>query len=280
MKVNEKGVLEESEVFFHNPSQISKKLFFNIICCGNFTCDSHYRVKRHTYHSYLLIYVLKGRGYYKKNGKNYFLKENSITLIDCNIPHEYGTNSGWKFLWIHFDGKLTKDWYEQINNKKQCYKEVLNSIEVINTMKETIDCLKFNKSSKEALINKYIIYLLSEFIIDDNQKNDINPFQTIMGYINNNLDKKISIEELANKACMSEFHFIRKFSKEVGYTPYDFILHSRINASKFYLTTTNKTIKEILYLCGFKDSSAFSTAFKKIVKQSPTQFRQTNKTSI
>ena len=276
MKVDEKGVLEESEVFFHNPSQLSKKLFFNIICCGNFTCDRNYRVKRKTYHSFLLIYVLKGKGYYKKEGKTLLLKENSLTLIDCNVPHEYGTNSGWKFLWIHFDGILAKNWFNQIDKKKQCYVEILNTIEIINYMKEIIDCLKYNKVSNEALINKYIVSLLSEFIIENNGNTDINPFQNIMGYINNNLDKKLTIEDLANRACMSEYHFIRKFSKEVGYTPYEFILHSRVNASKFYLTTTNKPIKEILYLCGFKDSSAFSTAFKKIVNISPSKFRENN----
>ncbi len=276
MKVDEKGVLEESEVFFHNPSQLSKKLFFNIICCGNFTCDRHYRVKRKTYHSFLLIYVLKGKGYYKKEGKTLLLKENSLTLIDCNVPHEYGTNSGWKFLWIHFDGILANNWFTQIDKKKQCYVEILNTIEIINYMKEIINCLKYNKVSNEALINKYIVSLLSEFIIEKNGNTDINPFQNIMGYINNNLDKKLTISDLANRACMSEYHFIRKFSKEVGYTPYEFILHSRVNASKFYLTTTNKPIKEILYICGFKDSSAFSTAFKKIVNISPSKFRENN----
>ncbi len=276
MKVNEKGVLEESEIFFHNPSQLSKKLFFNIICCGNFTCNNHYKVKRNNYNSYLLIYVLKGNGYYKKDNKIFNLKTNSLSLINCNKPHEYGTYSGWKFYWVHFDGQQAKEWFEHINNKTQCYKDVLNSLKIISSMKKIIDCLKYNNANNEALINKYIVYILSEFLIEDKITENSNPFQTIIGYINNNLDKKISIEKLAKKACMSEYHFIRKFNQEIGYTPYEFIINSRINASKFYLTTTSKSIKEILYICGFKDSSAFSTAFKKIVKMSPSQFRQLN----
>ncbi|MDC7248300.1 MAG: AraC family transcriptional regulator [Sphaerochaetaceae bacterium] len=278
MKVNEKGVLKESEVFFHNPSQLSKKLFFNLICCGNFTCNRNYKVKRNTYHSYLLIYVLKGNGYVKEDDKNITISENSLTILDCNIPHEYGTNIGWKILWIHFNGARAKDWFNLINEKKLCYKKIYNSLNVINTIEEIINCLKFNKANIEILINKYIVSLLSEFIIENEGDNNTNPFNSIMGYINNNLDKKITIEDLAKRACMSKYHFIRKFSKEVGYTPYEFILNSRINASKYYLTTTNKPIKEIFFLCGFKDSSAFSTAFKKVVNQSPSEFRQINKT--
>jgi AraC-like DNA-binding protein len=275
MKVNEKGVLEESEIFFHNPSQLSKNLFNSIICCGNFTCNNHYKVKRATYNSYLLIFVLKGNGYYKKDNKIINLKTNSLTLINCYESHEYGTHSGWKFYWVHFDGPQAKCWFEHIHNKSQDYKDVINSLQLISTMKGIIDCLKYNNGSQEALINKYIVNILSEFLIEE--KVTEKPFQSIVGYINNNLNEKITIKELAKRACMSEYHFIRKFYKEVGYTPYEFIINSRINASKFYLTTTSKSIQEILYICGFKDSSAFSTAFKKIVKMPPSKFRQLNK---
>lgn len=280
MKINEKGVLSQSEIFFHNPSQLSKKIFNYVICCGNYSCNNHYKVMRNTYNSYLLIYVLKGNGYYKKNGKIYNLKTNSFTIIDCNIPHEYGTISGWKIYWVHFDGTQAKDWYHYINIKTQGYIEVLNSLKIITNMKNIIDCLKYNEGSNEALINNYLVNLLSEFLLEKETNKEKKPFQSIVGYINNNLDKKISIEELAKIACLSEYHFIRKFYKEVGYTPYEFIINSRINASKFYLSTTTKSIKEILYLCGFKDSSAFSTAFKKIVKMSPSQFRQINKKEL
>lgn len=277
MKINEPGVLKESEIYFHNPSQLSQKIFFNIICCGNYSCDNHYKVKRMTYNSFLLIYVLKGNGYYKKDGKTYYIKQNSITLIDCNIAHEYGTNSGWKIFWVHFNGVLAPQWYSNIIIKTQGYKELLNSVNIISTMKGIIDCFKYDNGSNEVLINKYMVDILSEFFVEEKSKENEVPFQTIVGYINNNLDKRITIEDLAKKACMSQYHFIRKFYKEVGYTPYEFIINSRINAAKFYLTSSDKSIKEILYICGFKDSSAFSSAFKKIVKVSPSEFRIINK---
>lgn len=277
MKVNEKGVLKESEIFFHNPSQLSQKMYFNIICCGNFSCDNHYLVKRNNYYSFLLIYVIKGRGFYKVDNKINYIKQNSITLIDCNKPHEYGTHTGWKIFWVHFNGKLAMDWYNQIYHKTQGYKELINTANTFENMKKIIDCLKYNNGSNEALINKLIVDILSEFLIEENVESQENPFQTIVGYINNNLNKNITIDELAKRAYMSKYHFIRTFYKEVGYTPHEFIINSRINAAKFYLSTSNKSIKEIIYICGFKTESAFSSSFKKIVKISPSKFRQINK---
>ncbi len=277
MKVNEKGVLKESEIFFHNPSQLSQKMYFNIICCGNFSCDNHYLVKRTNYYSFLLIYVIKGRGFYKVDNKVNYIKQNSITLIDCNKPHEYGTHTGWKIFWVHFNGKLAQDWYNQIYHKTQGYKDLINTANTFENMKRIIDCLKYNNGSNEALINKLIVDILSEFLIEENVESQENPFQTIVGYINNNLNKNITIDELAKRAYMSKYHFIRTFYKEVGYTPHEFIINSRINAAKFYLSTSNKSIKEIIYICGFKTESAFSSTFKKIVKISPSKFRQINK---
>lgn len=277
MKINEKGVLKESEIFFHNATNLSKKIFFNITCCGNYACDLHYKVQRNTYHSYLLLYVIKGYGYLNQDNKITTLKENSISLINCNIPHEYGTHSGWKIYWAHFNGELAHQWYNLIIKKNKGYKELDNSINCYKFMKELIDNHKYNNGANEALTNKLLVNILSELLIEENINQTQAPFETIVGYINNNLNKKISIDELANRACMSKFHFIRTFKKEFGYSPHEFIINSRINAAKFYLLSSDKSLKEIVYLCGFNTESAFSNSFKKEVHLSPAKYRQKNK---
>lgn len=277
MKVNEKGVLKESEIFFHTASNLAKQIYFNIICCGNYSCDLHYKVQRNTYHSYLLLYVIKGCGYVNRNEDIVYLNENSITLIDCNKPHEYGTKTGWKIFWVHLNGPVLEKWYQVIFEKNKGYKELNNSMNCFNNMKSLIDNHKYNNGGNEAKTNQILVNVMSELLIDFNIRNEEQPFETIIGYINNNLNKKITVDELAQIACMSKFHFIRTFKKEFGYTPHEFIINSRINAAKFYLLSSNKSLKEIVYICGFNNESSFSNTFKKLVKISPAIYRESKK---
>lgn len=276
MKINEKGVLKNSAIYFHNASEIARKLYFNLLCCGCYSCDNHYKVKRNTYHSFLLLYVIKGNGYVIINDEEIQIKKNTLVLIDCTIPHEYGSKLGWNIFWGHFNGSLARQWYHQIIKKNNGIKQLDNTSACYNEFKELIDIHKEESGSNEAYTNRLLVDIISELMVDNIPKSQDRPFTNIAGFINNNLDKQITVDELAKRACMSKYHFIRVFNKEFGFTPHEFIIHSRINAAKFYMLTSDKSIKEIVYLCGFNNESAFSNTFKKIVGKTPGQYRTKN----
>ena len=73
---------------------------------------------------------------------------------------------------------------------------------------------------------------------------------------------------------LSPFYFSRCFKQETGYTPYHYIYTSRIHLARFYLKTSEDTVKEIGYRCGFKSEHSFCTAFKNEMGQTPTEFRE------
>jgi AraC-like DNA-binding protein len=273
LKINEKGVLKNSAIYFHNASTLARELYFNLLCCGFYYCDNHYKVKRNTYHSFLLLYVIKGNGYVIINDEEIQINENTLVLIDCNVPHEYGSKLGWNIFWCHFTGKLAIPWYQQILKLNNGVKHLDNASACYIHFKELIDIHRDETGSNEAYTNRLITDIISELLVNPITKNKERPFTNIAGYINNNLNKNITVDELAERACMSKFHFIRVFNKEFGFTPHEFIIHSRINAAKFFLLSSSKSIKEIVYLCGFNNESAFSNTFKKVVGMTPCQFR-------
>jgi AraC-like DNA-binding protein len=273
MDINEIGVLKDSKIYFHNASNLARELYFNLLCCGHYSCDVHYKVKRKTYHSYLLLYVIKGNGYIIINNEEIQITRNTLVLIDCNVPHEYGSKLGWNIFWCHFTGKLAHPWHQQILKLNKGVKNLDNAGFCYANFKELIDIHKEETGSNEAYTNRLITDIISELMVDTIPKDKDRPFTNIAGYINNNLDKKITVDELSKRACMSKYHFIRVFNKEFGSTPHEYIIQTRINAAKFYLLSSSKSIKEIVYLCGFNNESAFSNTFKKIVGKTPGQYR-------
>ena len=114
MKINEPGVLPESNAYFHTSSLMAQKLFFTLGCTGHYFCNEHYAVRRPSYDSFLVLYVVRGRGYCYLDGQRVELGVGSLVLLDCYLPHRYGTDTGWEIYWIHFDGRLAREYFETL----------------------------------------------------------------------------------------------------------------------------------------------------------------------
>ena len=94
-------------------------------------------------------------------------------------------------------------------------------------------------------------------------------------YIDSNLDKKLSAEQIASQAYMSKFHFQRLFSELMGETLNQYVLHRRLErAAKILVTEKSMNIKTVATNSGFENHSYFSRAFKKHFNISPVDFRK------
>lgn len=278
MRVREKGVSPNSEIFFHKPSETATQLFFYMLCCGNYYCTGSYNVKRQNYPSYLLLLVTKGKGYFYTNGHRHQLREGSLTLINCYEPHEYGTDSEWKILWCHFDGKEAALWYEKLRDQEMLTVQLTDTTTALLAMEQILTKSRSSRTA-EAALNKYLVTLMTELLYQEqNEKEESKNFDSLLSYINNHLTENLSIQKMAEKACLSPYHFIRVFKTETGYTPHEYLILARINAAKFYLKTTHNSLKEITYECGFSSESSFSNTFKHICGLTPLGYR--NKPNI
>lgn len=95
-----------------------------------------------------------------------------------------------------------------------------------------------------------------------------------MDYIDENLDERIHLEEIASEVNISPFHFCRKFKESTGMTLTNFVAHRRIELVKEALLETDRSITDIAFDVGFQSLSQFNRSFQKIVGKSPTAFRR------
>ncbi|MCX6151351.1 MAG: AraC family transcriptional regulator [Ignavibacteriales bacterium] len=97
----------------------------------------------------------------------------------------------------------------------------------------------------------------------------------VIKFIDDNLNKDLSLEVLANAACFSQFHFHRIFNSIIGETPGDFVKRLRIEKAANYLTLfPNLSITEIAFNCGFSSSASFARAFKEHFGLSATKWKE------
>ncbi|GGI71858.1 AraC family transcriptional regulator [Shewanella gelidii] len=96
-----------------------------------------------------------------------------------------------------------------------------------------------------------------------------------MNYISQNLERDLSLDEIAEVAAFSKFHFHRIFKAVVGETVADFTRRLRLEtAANRLLSNEFDDITTIAMECGFSSSQNFAKAFRQCFNITPSQYRK------
>lgn len=95
----------------------------------------------------------------------------------------------------------------------------------------------------------------------------------VLSYINANIHKAITIDQLADVACITKPYLIRLFRSNFGTPPLQYINKKKIERAQLMLITEDLPSKEIAYKLGFNDASYFIRLFKKTTGQTPQEYR-------
>jgi len=102
---------------------------------------------------------------------------------------------------------------------------------------------------------------------------------TVIDFIEINLSKQLTLEELASIANLSKFHFHRTFKIITRETPNEYIIRKRIEKiASILICNKDSSISDLSIQFGFKDLSSFSRSFKKFYGISATQLKKANET--
>ena len=94
-------------------------------------------------------------------------------------------------------------------------------------------------------------------------------------YIDAGLAGTITLGELAQQACMSEFHLTRMFRLSFGMPPSAWIAARRLDRARTLLRNTKMSLQQVATACGYADLSHFSHRFSASVGTPPGRYRQT-----
>lgn len=270
--------LPGSCIYFYTPTAFSKKELLYPLCVGDFTCDEHYLIQRNCYDSFLIMFVDSGEGYLDYEGERFRLKENDLIFLDCYLPHSYGTDSNWHIQWIHFDGSSARSYYNMYRSQHDPVLHLTKSSSksILKPLRTMIAGFDAQQPVSEIWLTKYITDLLTYTLEFSEDQQELTPGITeqVLYHIQKNFQQPLSIEQLAETLALNPSYLIRRFKKDTGMSPYQYLTSIRIEQAQYELKTTKRSVKDIGFSCGYQSENSFCITFRKTTGLTPTQFRQ------
>ncbi|MEO5995176.1 MAG: AraC family transcriptional regulator [Chitinophagaceae bacterium] len=126
----------------------------------------------------------------------------------------------------------------------------------------------------KIMINKkFYRILISVGYVYQVKTEDERRINKIVDFTSKNYDHNIRIDDVAGIVNLTKESFCRYFKAQTHKTYLEFLIEYRINKACRMIIENQKSIKEIGYSCGFDSLSNFHYQFKKIIKQSPLEYK-------
>jgi AraC-like DNA-binding protein len=164
---------------------------------------------------------------------------------------------------------------------RSLYAQFSTDLGGINHLQTIWNAMKQGGPANDLAVDAHVIALLGLMMVDAQDKQKFvaapkldNPrLSRVIDYIELNFGAPIQLKELAAIALMSPIHFGRSFKRATNFSPYQYLITRRLEHSTRMLRSSQYTITEIGYACGFASAAHFSTVFTKLIGATPTDYR-------
>ncbi|RFS21980.1 AraC family transcriptional regulator [Chitinophaga silvatica] len=242
----------------------------------------HHRKREQGADEHILIYCQEGKGRITLKKKTYSIEPGDCFLLPRNQSHEYAADElePWTIYWAHFLGESSDG---LLNNAVKVWKGHKTFLPFSKERTQLFDLIyslleRGYRQEHLAFANMNFWSFLSSCWYPDlvpvsNKKPDADIVDTAINYMNQHLDKLITLQQMAIAVNLSQSHFSFLFKNGTGYSPIEYFNHLKVQQACQYLLFTTLRIKEIAIQLGISDPYYFSRMFTKVMGISPNQYR-------
>lgn len=246
----------------------------------------HYRERLEGCDQHILIYCVKGKGWFTIGGSNQQVNQDNLLIIPRGTPHIYGSSdtNPWTIYWLHFLGSHSGHYFHHLLPEFHVFPIALEkATKIVNLFNELYEVLQNGLTLDNMIYASQILPHLMGLIFLMNHdchlqlKASSQAIDESIQYMAKNLNRNLPLNELANHVNLSVSHYSYLFKNKTGYSPIDYFLRFKIQRACQYLDITELNIETIADKLGFKDPYYFSRFFHQIMGQSPSAYRKIKK---
>lgn len=225
-----------------------------------------------------LYWVKSGQGAVIYPNQSVTLEPGKLFIFPAFKAARYLCPEKMDLYWIHFKAQLfgSLEIFDLLGWKTVI--PISNYAEIDEIFEHFLDTVNDNDPAKyfsaDGLLRKILGLFATGNGKEDERLQNLQRFLPAISYIDQNLHRPISLQELTKVVPLQYAYFCDLFSKTMGQSPIDYINYKRIERAQFLLMQKGRRLKEIAHEVGFKDVYYFSRVFKKILGIAPAHYRK------
>lgn len=232
-----------------------------------------------------LIFVIEGSGSFIINNMNYTVESGDILIYERGVLHHECSDPENPiktcilavddvYLFGVDDKCILPRNVSPVIKSGPYYDTMIKYLELLN---EECEKKEFDYESIAQNILAAIITLILRIITVSHNFIETTPETLgfkIKEFIDENYNKDIKLNDIAEKFYLSPYYLSHIFKKEIEFSPIDYLINRRIGEAQKLLLTTAMPICDISKQVGYDNVNYFNLAFKKIAGISPIKFRE------
>ena len=257
------------------------------------------RLNWHWHNELEIFVVTEGEAEFHLNEQIYHVRKHDVLFINSNSLHSATgiNNLPFDFFAVVFhpflldsssNDDIQQKYLTPVYHKQILFQELLTSDtewrnEVLHLLYEIKNLFEESSPGYELIIKAKLVTLWYVYLKHSEQpasvESKVNDYRilrikTVLSYIQQHYQNKITLQDLAKITGLSEGQFCRFFKWMAKMPALEYINYYRINQSLSLLTDTDKSISEIASLCGFNNISYFNKVFLKFMHKTPSLYRK------
>ena len=269
----------------------------NVLFVSMNNYESGIIIELHSHSFFHLLFVVDGHGRFIYDNREFDVATNDLIICPPNTIHGFEPQNGGFLRTIEVKFSLVDT--ELHNVFLSIHGRIVSHGGDARNLFESIfeDALKMKGDFPSYLVNIDIAILLlsimrtqlkgykgSETLFDKESNENMFykgiDFAIVFQYIDEHMDKLISLNELAMLVSFNSSHFCRTFKEKFGISPIKYINNKKIQLSKQMMLESDYNLTEISERLGFQTLHYFSRCFKAIQGEPPNQYRKKIKSNI
>jgi AraC-like DNA-binding protein len=228
---------------------------------------------------YQFVYIVEGSGLFHSFEGDVFLSPGSLLQLVPGERHWYkpDNDTGWTEYWIGFTGKLADSWLASgfINRKETVFNYGVSK-SLIALFTQAIKYAQNKPPHTQQLMSSLVPQMLAIMLSKRKQPLSEADFGSILAkalvIFEEHMFTRFDVESLTKALNISYYSLRDSFKEHTGMSPYQYLLHMKIQKAKELLVKGEMTVKEISYKLAFDNPYYFSRLFKKKTGVSPSKW--------
>jgi len=266
----------------------------HVFKCG--VCESALDEMPHTHEFIEIVYVLSGRMTHVINGQTYEVKHGDILFMNYGCTHAFSSDEEYSYVNILFSPEVMS---EEIVTPSNAFSVLsltafndmrsesnYGRITFSGTERREIEDIVFamlkeyseRRTSWETVLGNYLNTLIVKMLrkteagMEAAEISDI--WQKLSEYIDDNLDSKLTLNDLAQKCFYNPSYFSRIFKEKFKISFVEYITQKRLAHAVELLKSTGISASEVGRMVGFSDNKSFYHAFSRYYHCTPSKYRK------